>query len=103
MFEGGEANPLQGMQAKAVARTLLGKCYRLRLHNPNTLGHLFDSLVRPVLCHGCGVWGPDMAADPCKPNKSMASTEADKAVVLPFPRQTWGWGRRPQLARCSLS
>ena len=81
-------------KAAAVLRALLGRCYRLKIHNPNLQGHLFDALVRPLLCYGCEIWGPDAAADPCKPGKSLAGSTADKDVHLVFARQSLGVGAR---------
>lgn len=97
-----------GMQARAMSKAkgaasaLFGKCYRLKLHNPNTQVHLFDSLARPLLCFGCELWGPDLASELCKPGKELAGSDADADVHLPFLRQSLGLGtqtpRAPLLA-----
>ena len=44
---------------------------------------LFDSLVRPILCYGCGVWGSTaMNLHKLKPN----STLEDKYDTLKFDK-----------------
>ena len=80
-------------KARAGMRTMFGKCYRLKLHNANVQGHLFDSLIKPVLCYGCEVWGPDLMSAAVKSGGSnLASGAAEVEVHKPFMRQSLGVG-----------
>ena len=81
-------------KAQKSAKGVQGKCYKLKLHNPDLQGRLFDSLVQPVLSYGCEVWGPDHSAEPSKPSKQLAATAGDKEVRLPFLRQSLGVGKQ---------
>ena len=43
-------------------QAMLAKAAKLKLHNADALGHLFDTLVKSMACAGCEVWGPDCVA-----------------------------------------
>jgi hypothetical protein len=78
-------------KARKVMIDVFGRCAQLSLHNLDTLGHLFDALVKPVLCFGCEVWGPDWVAGKRVCDKGdFASGEAEKEVHLPFMRRAMG-------------
>ena len=85
-------------KATKSARSVHGKCFKLRLHNPDLQARMFDTLVQPVLCFGCEVWGPDLAADATKNCKILTGTAADREVHLPFLRQTLGVGTQTPTA-----
>ena len=40
--------------------SLLAKCRKISINVPNFMCRLFDVLVKPVLCQGAQVWGPDV-------------------------------------------
>ena len=76
-------------KARKVMHAVFARCYKWGLHNLNAQGHLFDTLVKPVLSFGCEVWGPDWVAPMCtKGNfcKGLAETQ----VHFPFMRQSMG-------------
>jgi hypothetical protein len=79
-------------KARGAMRTMFGKCYKLQLHNPNVQGHLFDSLIKPLLCYGCEVWGPDLTSSACKAGGNLASGAAEVEVHKAFMRQSLGVG-----------
>jgi hypothetical protein len=85
-------------KAQKAAKGVQGKCYKLKLHNPDMHGRLFDSLVQPILSYGCEVWGPDHSAESTKPSKQLAATLGDKEVRLPFLRQSLGVGKQTPTA-----
>jgi hypothetical protein len=93
VFEDGQhlRHALLGAVAKAkrVLHAMFGQCYKLGLHNAGIQGHLFDSLVKPVLCYGCEVWGPDWAAQLCGKGDFLTGV-AEKEVQSPFMRQSLG-------------
>ena len=97
MFEDG-GTPRQMLtraidKARAGMRTMFGKCYKLNLHNANVQGHLFDSLIKPLLCYGCEVWGPDVMSAAVKSGGSnLASGAAEVEVHKAFMRQSLGVG-----------
>ncbi len=68
---------------------MLGQCHKLGLHNPGVQGHLLDTLVKPVLCYGCEIWGPDWAAALCNKGDFL-SCDAEKEVHSPFMRKSLG-------------
>ena len=76
-------------KAKRAMHAMFARCYKLGLHNVNLQGHLFDSLVKPVLCYGCEVWGVDWVSRMCE-RGAWASGRADVEVHLPFVRQSLG-------------
>ena len=76
-------------RATASMRAMFGQCYKLGLHNCNVQGHLFDSLVKPVLCYGCETWGPDWVSPVCS-RGDFASGVAEKDVHRVFMRQSLG-------------
>jgi hypothetical protein len=76
-------------KARKVMHAMFARCYKWGLHNLNAQGHLFDTLVRSVLCYGCEVWGPDWVSSMCTKGdfcKGAAETE----VHFPFMRQSMG-------------
>jgi hypothetical protein len=76
-------------KARKVMHAMFARCYKWGLHNLNAQGHLFDSLVKPVLCYGCEVWGPDWVAAMCTKGNFCAG-EAETQVHFPFMRQSMG-------------
>jgi hypothetical protein len=76
-------------KAKRVMYAMFGQCYKLGLHNAGIQGHLFDSLVKPVLCYGCEIWGPDWAAELCQQG-NFTTGVAEREVQSPFMRQSLG-------------
>lgn len=78
-------------KARKVMMDLFGRCAKLGLHNLDTMGHLFDALVKPVLCFGCEVWGPDwISTSRVCDRGDFASGDAEKEVHLPFMRRAMG-------------
>ena len=76
-------------KARKVMHAMFSRCYNWGLHNLNVQGHLFDTLVKSVLCYGCEVWGPDWVAPMCIKGdfcKGLAETQ----VQFPFMRQSMG-------------
>jgi len=65
------------------------RCYALGLHNVNLQCYLFDTLVRPLLCYGCEVWGVDWVSDLCR-SGNFACGRAEEEVHKPFLRQSLG-------------
>ncbi len=41
---------------------MVRRCHELDIHNVYIKCHLFDSLVKPILCYGCEIWGPAVLA-----------------------------------------
>lgn len=82
---------LQGAVAKAKRGmfALFSKCYKHRWHNVDLMCHLFDSVVKPVLCYGCEVWGVDWTSRLCIQG-NFASGPAEEEVHKPFLRQVLG-------------
>ena len=90
-----DGQPLKGQLQRAVAKAraamqgMFGQCYKLSMHNANVQGHLFDALVKPVLCYGCEVWGPDWALTACG-NGKLCTGPAESQVHQVFMRQSLG-------------
>lgn len=76
-------------KAKRAMYALLGKCRKHGWCNVNLLCHLFDSVVKPVLCYGCEVWGVDWVSSMCRQGK-FASGLAEDEVHMPFILQLLG-------------
>ena len=76
-------------KARKVMHAMFARCYRWGLHNLNAQGHLFDTLVKPVLSFGCEVWGPDWVAPMCTKG-SFCTGLAETQVHFPFMRQSMG-------------
>jgi hypothetical protein len=76
-------------RARTAMHTMFGQCYKLGLRNCNVQGHLFDALVKPVLCYGCEVWGPDWVSAACRTG-DFGSGIAEKEVQRVFVRQSIG-------------
>ena len=45
-------------KGRAALYALARRCNELGIHNVYIKSRLFDSLVKPILCYGCEVWGP---------------------------------------------
>ena len=76
-------------KARRAMFGMFSRCYAMRLHNVNLQCHLFDSLVRPLLCYGCDVWGVDWVSELCR-SGNFASGKAEDEVHKPFLRQSLG-------------
>ena len=51
--------PAMEYLCKAAKRAMFGlqrRCQQLRIHDPTLKCELFDTLVKPILCHGCEIW-----------------------------------------------
>jgi hypothetical protein len=72
-----------------VSAALRGRCELLGLHNVEMRLRLFDALVRPVLCFGCEVWGPDWVS-PWVRSGNLLQGRAEVQVHVPFVRQALG-------------
>jgi hypothetical protein len=57
-FSKGCASQL-AVSATKAQHGLFSKCTVLNVTSPPTMLHMFDALVRPILCYGCEVWGVD--------------------------------------------
>ena len=78
-------------KARRVMMDMFGRCAHLGLHNLDTMGHLFDALVKPVLSFGCEIWGPDWVSGKRVCDRGdFASGDAEKEVHLPFMRRAMG-------------
>jgi hypothetical protein len=65
-FSKGCASQL-AVSAEKAQHGLFSKCTVLNVTSPPTMLHMFDALVRPILCYGCEVWGVDFVwPNPCK-------------------------------------
>lgn len=76
-------------KARKVMHAVFARCYRWGLHNLNAQGHLFDTLVKPVLSFGCEVWAPDWVAPLCTKG-DFCTGLAETQVHFPFMRQSMG-------------
>ena len=76
-------------KARKVMHAMFARCYKWGLHNLNAQGHLFDTLVRSVLCYGCEVWGPDWVSSMCT-RGDFCKGAAETEVHFPFMRQSMG-------------
>lgn len=76
-------------KARKALYGMFSRCYALGLHNVNMQCHLFDTLVRPLMCYGCEVWAVDWLADMCR-SGNFASGRAEELVHKPFLRQSLG-------------
>jgi hypothetical protein len=82
------------VRGRKVMFALLGQCCKTGVRSVNLQLHLFDSLVRSVLCFGCEVWGPDAAAAVCASGDfTGAGGRAEVEVHLPFLRRCLGVSR----------
>ena len=76
-------------KARRAMFGMFSRCYAMRLRNVNLQCHLFDSLVRPLLCYGCDVWAVDWVSELCR-SGNFASGKAEDEVHKPFLRQSLG-------------
>lgn len=76
-------------KARKALFALYSQCHKLGMHNVDVKCHLFDSLVKSVLCYGCEVWGPDWVSKQCQKG-NFGSGEAEEKLQKPFLRQTLG-------------
>ena len=92
-FEDGQAakTALPGAVAKArkAMMAMFGRCYKMSMHNVDVQGRLFDTIVKPVLCYGCEIWGVDWVSQQCK-SFDFASGVAEVGIHKPFMRQSLG-------------
>ena len=72
-------------KARKAMYALLGKCQAQGLHSVDLRCHLFDALVKPVLCYGCEVWAVDWVAKMCR-SGNFASGAGEESVHKPFLR-----------------
>jgi hypothetical protein len=92
-----DGEPAKSMLSRAVHKArgamygALARCRALDLANVDAVAHLFTSLVQPVLCYGCEVWGPDWIASQIS-RGSLGSGVAEVKVHLPFLKQVLGVG-----------
>ena len=92
-----DKKPLRGSmtfalgKATAAMRALLARAAKIKLHNTNALGHLFDTLVRSVASAGCEAWGVDHVSKVCKarvgPDLGKGQAET---MQYSFWQQVWG-------------
>jgi hypothetical protein len=76
-------------KARRALFAMFNRCYELGMHNVSIQGHLFDALVKPILCYGCEVWGPDWVAAKCGKG-NFGEGVAEIEVHRPFMRQALG-------------
>ena len=76
-------------KAKKAMHALIGKSRGQGLHSVDLLCHLFDALVKPILCYGCEVWAIDWVAAMCRTG-NFASGIGEEQVHKPFLRQIMG-------------
>jgi hypothetical protein len=92
-FEDGQparqALPGAVTKARKAMMAVFGRCYKMGVHNVDVQGHLFDTIVKPVLCYGCEVWGVDWVSKQCK-DFDFASGKAEVDIHKPFMRQSLG-------------
>jgi len=69
---------------------MLAQATRLKLHNTNALGHLFDALVRSVASAGCEVWGVDAGLARACATGNFGKGATECKLVNPFWRRLWG-------------
>ena len=89
--------PLRGALATALGkargamRELLARSAKIKLHNTNALGHLFDTLVRSVASAGCEVWGVDHVSKVCntRDGPDFGKGQAE-TIHYSFWQQMWG-------------
>jgi hypothetical protein len=79
------------VKARRAMYALFGRCKKQGWCNANLMCHLFDSLVKPVLCYGCEVWGVDWVSTLCRTGK-FGSGVAEESIHKPFLRQVLGVG-----------
>ena len=79
------ALPAAADKARKAMYALLGKSRAQGLHNVDLLCHLFDALVKPVLCYGCEVWAVDWVAAMCR-SGNFCSGAGEEQVHKPFLR-----------------
>ena len=77
-------------KARKAMMAMFGRCYKMGVHNVDVQGHLFDALVKPVLCYGCEVWAVDWISEQCRNGYDFASGRAELEVHKPFMRQSLG-------------
>ena len=70
-------------KARKALYGMFSRCHALKLHNVNVQCHLFDTLVRPLMCYGCEVWAVDWAADMCRAG-NFCSGLGEENVHKPF-------------------
>ena len=76
-------------KARKAMYGLLGKCRSQGLRNVDLQCHLFDALVKPILCYGCEVWGVDWVAGMCQTGNFSSGT-GEESVHKPFLRHILG-------------
>jgi hypothetical protein len=79
-------------KAKKALMAMFGRCYKLGAHNVDLQGHLFDTIVKPVLCYGCEIWAVDWVSAQCHKGFDFTSGRAEVEVHKPFMRQSLGVG-----------
>lgn len=78
------------VKARKALMAMFGRCYKMGMHNVDVQGHLFDSLVKPVLSYGCEVWAVDWLSRQCCDGFSFAAGRAETDIHKPFIRQSLG-------------
>jgi hypothetical protein len=76
-------------RARKVMHAMFGQCFKVNLQNAEVISHLFDTLVMPVLCFGCEVWGPDWISPVCRTGK-FTFGDAEVKIHRPFMRRVLG-------------
>lgn len=76
-------------KAKKTMYAVFSRCYNMGLHTLDIQGHLFNSLVKLVLCFGCDVWGVDWISAHCDKG-DFCSGLAEAEIHRPFMRQSLG-------------
>jgi hypothetical protein len=68
---------------------MFSQCYSVGLHTLAHQSYMFNSLVKPVLCFSCDVWGVDWISAHCDKG-DFCSGRAETEVHRPFMRQSLG-------------
>jgi hypothetical protein len=64
------------IKAKHSAYMMFWWCYSMNMHNVHMQCHLFYSLFKPTMNHGCDNWGPHVMA-----KKKSVSESVDGEVM----------------------
>lgn len=77
---------LRVKKARAAMYAMFRRCYELGIHNLSMQGHLFDTLVKPVMNYGCEVW----AAEQLSSDKAIKGDGPAELLHFAFLRQSFG-------------
>jgi hypothetical protein len=54
---------MQHAAANRASIALWRRCFEMGISNAHTLGHLYGSLIQPILNYGCEIWSPDILSN----------------------------------------